>query len=318
MFPLSSGWFSFPPHQKKIALIANKLTLYSTWFKSNFLLYSFLLLLPSHLLFLYLFRRREAAQVREYIFILVSFYMMINSFWSYTESSRPKLSWVMFNDRLWLCHWYIAPHRVALPKQGATSWVYVQFHHWLISQWYIATDVTQYTTYHLRLCPTWYCLILYLVDRNRRMQWVRLREYMFNYHLWLYRTWCCLMLYRDHRIHRMQWLLRLREYMFSYHLRLCRAWCCYLPVLPVKGCGGHRREYMFNGHLWLSRTRCCSILYLLERVQWTRFREYMSLTLYRTWCCSMLYLPVIVPREYMFNYFTDISHLMLNALPHTC
>ena len=240
MFPLSSGWFSFPyiknKNYKTFALIA-KVTLYPTWSKSNFLLYSFLLLLPSHLLFLYLFRRREAAQVREYIFILVSFYMMINSFWSYTESSRPKLSWVMFNDRLWLCHWYIAPHRVELPGQGATSqWVYVQFHHWLISQWYIATDVTQYTTYHLRLCPTWYCLILYLVDRNHRMQWVRLREYMFNYHLWLCRTWCCLMLHlvdRYRRYHRMQWV-RLREYMFNYHHWLCRTWCCsLLNALPA-------------------------------------------------------------------------------------
>ena len=160
MFPLSSGWFSFPyiknKNYKTFALIA-KVTLYPTWSKSNFLLYSFLLLLPSHLLFLYLFRRREAAQVREYIFILVSFYMMINSFWSYTESSRPKLSWVMFNDRLWLCHWYIAPHRVELPGQGATSqWVYVQFHHWL-SQWYIAPDVAQYSTLtlsHLMLLNT--------------------------------------------------------------------------------------------------------------------------------------------------------------------
>lgn len=93
IFPISSGWFSFPTYHNYItfALIA-KFTLkslyHSTWSSSNFPLYSFLLLLPSHLPSLYPYRKvpvmpkqPKAIQIMipvvqsKYIFIPVSFYM---------------------------------------------------------------------------------------------------------------------------------------------------------------------------------------------------------------------------------------------------
>ena len=53
---ISSGWFSFPHTSQLHNFCVDFLSfLYSTWFKSTFLLHSFLLLLPSHLLLLYLF-----------------------------------------------------------------------------------------------------------------------------------------------------------------------------------------------------------------------------------------------------------------------
>ena len=127
-FPLSSGW-SPPIHNYYISiLLIAKLTtlsfLYSKWFKSNFLLQSFLLLPPSHLLLRFLFQpqatllhqiRKEVHQSRAIILFKLPpsqfLYGMVNDVLSdhivlqvFPQRHHRQEKAPYLEPRLFLCH----------------------------------------------------------------------------------------------------------------------------------------------------------------------------------------------------------------------
>ena len=93
MLLLSSGWFSFPPTNitttqlQRWSLNLLLYFLYSTWFKPNFPLHSFLLLLPSHLLLLCLFELPIQNKLSQFYMA----WLMMASLWSYNIEWRSSL-----------------------------------------------------------------------------------------------------------------------------------------------------------------------------------------------------------------------------------